>query len=288
VIGDADTVLGILGGKSQVRVIAGAYRGLDGLRALVDFDGGRVPAHFATGWRPGLNDPVWVTVVDGVAFLLGPTAPPASDGTVVSVASGIATISTDIGTVEATYNSGVTLTAGQEVKLLAHGGYHVVGVKSTSPTAPTVPDGPGGGGGRKTVTFTAIDSGSYQAYWWNNDVWSSASNKGLWFYGNKIRDTIPDSAVIVRAQIYLPPPIRLTGARPFGVHGYATKPPGAPTISSTSTLPGTSGWVDIPTNLIDHLKANTGGLGFDIGGWNIWPGVQRDGQSGAIRVTYDT
>lgn len=285
---DAAKLLELIDGKSSVRVIAGNYRGLDGLRALVDFDGGRVPAHFATSWRPALNDAVWVMVVDSVAWLVGPTAPLASDGSVVSVASGLATISTDVGTVVATYNSGVTLTAGQQVKLLAHNGYHVIGVKSTSPTAPEVPGGPGTGGGRVTQTFTAIDSGSFQVSWWNADVWSSANNRGCWFYGSKICDTIPDTAVIVAAEIYLPPPIKLLGARPFGRHPYATKPGGAPSITATSTLPGTSGWVPIPTSLIDHLKVNVGGFGFDLGGYNIWPGTQRDGQSGAVRVTYDT
>lgn len=285
---ETDALLELFDGKSNTRIIAGNFHGLDGLRALVDFDGGRVPAHFATAWRPGINDPVWVTVVDGVAWLLGPTAPQASDGSVVSVAAGLATINTDVGQITATYNSGVTLTAGQQVKLLAHGGYHVVGVKSTSPPPPEVPGGPGSGGGRVTQTFTAIDSASFQVSWWNNDVWSSANNRGCWFYGTKICDTIPDSATIVGAEIYLPPPTRLLGARPFGRHPYATRPGGAPSITATSTLPGTSGWVAIPTSLLDHLKSNVGGLGFDIGGYNIWPGVQRVGQSGAVRVTYDT
>lgn len=287
---DTAKLLELIDAKSSVRVIAGNYRGLDGLRALVDFDGGRVPAHFATSWRPGLNDAVWVMVVDGVAWVLGPTAPLASDGTVLSVAAGLATINTDIGQIVATYNQGTTLTAGQQVKLLPHGGYHVIGVKSTSPPPPEVPVGPGTGGGRVTQTFTAIDSGSYQSgYGWRiNDVWSSANNYGAWFYGTKIRDTIPDNAAIVSAEIYLPPPSRLTGARPFGRHPYASKPGGAPAISAAVTLPGTSGWVAIPTSLIDHVKVNGGGFGFDLGGYNIWPGTQRDGQSGAVRVTYET
>lgn len=283
-------ILELFKNKSKVQLIPADYRGLDGLRAVVDFDGGRVPAHPMTAYRPEINDPVWVAVVDGVAYMVGPTVPKPAEGTIVSTGSGIATITTDIGEVTGTYESGASFSPGDAVKLYWSNGCHIIAKMSTSVAAAPVPVAPAAGGGRVTNTFTAIDSGSYQSgYGWRiNDVWSSASNYGAWFYGNKIRDTIPDSALIVSAEVFLPSPDRLTGARPFGRHPHPSKPGGAPTVTATSTLPGTSGWVSIPTSLIDHLKVNDGGLGFDLGGWNIWAGTQRDGQSGAVRVTYDT
>ncbi|MAP64051.1 MAG: hypothetical protein CMH34_09985 [Microbacterium sp.] len=290
---DADVTLALFDGKSKVQLLAGQYRGLDGLRAVVDFDGGRVPAHSTTSYRPEINETVWVAVIDGVAYMLGPTVPKPADGEIVSTSSGIATVSTDVGEVQATYNSGASFSASDQVKLMWGNGCHIVGLKSTSPSAQEVPTAPGGSGERVTKTFAAIDSGSYQpGYGWRiNDVWSSANNYGAWFYGTKIRDTVPSSADIIKAEIYLPPPERLTGTRPFGRHPYASKPAGAPTISATSTLSGTSGWTEIPTSLIDHLKSNVGGLGFDLGGWNIWPGTQdpqHGGNSGRLRVTYET
>ena len=44
----------------------------------------------------------------------------------------------------------------------------------------------------------------------------------------------------------------------------------------------------IPTSFIDYLKANTGGVGMDGGGYSIWAGVQADGLSGALDITYTT
>lgn len=286
---EPEVILELFKNKSKVQLLPGNYRGLDGLRVVVDFDGGRVPAHPTTAYRPEVNEPVWVAVVDGVAFMLGPTVPKPADGTYVSDSGGVATVATDIGDVEATYLSGASFTPGDELKLFWSDGCHILGKKSTSVAAGQVPPPGGSEASRFVKTFTAIDSGSYQSgYGWRiNDVWSSASNIGAWFYGTKIRDTIPDNAVIVSAEIYLPL-LKDLGAAPFGRHDQASKPGGAVTITATSTLPGKSGWVSIPTSLIDELKVNTGGLGFGLGGYNIWAGTQKDGQSGAVRVTYDT
>lgn len=290
-VNETDIIQKLIAGKAQVKVIPGNYRGLDGVQALVDFSGGRVPVSMATAFRPEINEAVWVLVVDGTPFLLGPTVPKPYDGTIVSTAAGIAVVSTDIGLVNATYEFGATLSASQQVKLIWGNGCHVVSVISTSPVPPDVPappQPPESAPSQYTKLITANSSSSYQSgYGWHtSDVWSSAHNQGLWFYGSKINDTIPDTATINSAQIYLPYPLQLLGSRPFGRHAYGSRPGGAPTLSATSTLGGTSGWVSIPTSLVDWLKANTGGVGFDIGGYNIWPGTQSDGQSGALRITY--
>lgn len=233
-------------------------------------------------------------VVNGVAWMTGPTMPHPSDGVFISQSGGIATVLTDIGNVKATFNVGDTFTAGVDiVKLYWSAGCHIIGKKSANPPGPEIPPAPGSGGGggstRLTRTFTAIDSGSYQpgSGWRTNDVWCSLNNTGGWFYGNKIKDTIPDSASIIRAEIYLPQTKNL-GVAPFGRHGSATKPSGALSFASTAELPARRGWVRIPNALIEHLKANTGGLGFAGGGYSIWAGIQKDGQSGAVRVTYET
>lgn len=287
---EADAILRIVGEKASVRLISGAYRGLDDtFRAVVDFDGGRVPAYLL-GYRPEVNEPVWVMVVDGVAYVCGPGVPRPSEGTVVSVdaVAHTAVVSSDVGEVTVGYPAALLLAPGDLVRLVWHGGGWVLDI-ITAAVAPDVPTGPSAGG-RNTVEFTAIDSGSYQPGfgWRTNDVWSSASNKGAWFYGSQIRDTIPDSASIVSAEIFLPNPSKLTGARPFGRHTYDTKPGGEPTITDTSTLGGTSGWVSIPTSHIDYLKSNAGGVGFALGGWWIWAGTQGNGSSGRLRVTYET
>lgn len=290
-VNNADAILKLLGGKSAVRIIPGNYRGIDDGRALVDFNGGRVPAN-TMGVMPAVNDPVWVAIVDGVPFMVGPTEPRMSEGSVVSASAGVATVSTDAGQVTARYNSSVlTLSPSDVVFLLWGATPWIPGVLSAAST-PEVPSAPGGTGARVTKTFTALSSRSYDSNyssWWTNDVWSSANNKGLWFYGSKIRDTIPDSASIVKAEIYLPLKADpFNGSPPLGRHGYASQPAGAPTISSAAVVSGKSGWVTIPASLIDHLKSNTGGLGFNTSSQTIWYGTNADGQSGAVRVTYDT
>lgn len=283
-----ELILRSLAGKSVVRFLPAVFRGLDSdRRALVDFEGGRVPA-YALLPLPGLNENVWVALVDGVGYMFGPTVPKPDEGVVATASGGSATVATDVGTVPARYAG--TVSSGDTVRLLWSGsGVWILGVTSAF-VPPSVPDAPGGGTGRRTVEFTAQDSGSFQSgYGWRtNEVWSSSSNMGGWFYGNQIMDTIPDSASIVSADIYLPTPTRLLGAMPFGRHSSPSKPGGALSFSGLTTLPATSGWVRIPNSLIDNLKANPGGLGFDYGGYNIWPGTQRDGQSGKVRVTFDS
>lgn len=286
---ESKIILDKLADKAEIRFLQGAYRGLDEFgRAIVDFSGGRVPAHILQG-PPAVNDTVWVQVANGVAYMHGPTVPKPTMGTVESAISGVAQLTTRIGPVSAAYDDGLLLLdPGDVVRVLwdEHGAW-VLGV-AVEATAPDVPVAPGGSGGRKTAEFVPVDSGSWQAGfgWRTLDVWSSANNKGAWFYGTQIADTIPDSAVIVgEPEIFLPNPTKQTGARPFGRHAYASKPSGEPTITATSTLPGTSGWVKFPTSLIEHLRSNVGGLGFDLGGWWIWPA---GGQAGTVRVTYET
>jgi hypothetical protein len=288
---ETEVILRRLGGKSSVRFLPATYRGLDAdNRALVDCDGGRVPAYVLPGMAPMLNEPVWVEIVDGVAYMHGPTTLRSDEGTIVTAADGVAELTTATGDVTASYENGIPLTPGDVVRLSwGPSGAWIMGV-AVEAVPPVVPPSTGGGGGRRTVEFTALDSGSFQpGYGWRtNEVWSSLSNRGAWFYGSQLRDTIPDSASIVSAQIYLPAPAKIVGGRPFGRHSFDSKPAGAITATDTSTLPGTSGWVDIPTSLIDHLKSNPGGLGFNNGGDNRWPGTQRDGQSGRVRVTFDS
>lgn len=285
---ETERLLKLIGEAAKVEIVAGNYRGLDGLRVLVDFNEGRVPAHTWTDYRPELNEPVWVAVINGVAYMVGPTVPKPPQGTVVSTGGGFAVVTTDIGDVTAIHPAGATYNPGDIVRLIWSGGPFIVSVLSVAPVTPEVPPPPGGGGGRQTVTFTAIDSGSYQNWWRTNDVWSSENNIGAWFYGTKMTDTIPNTATVVAAEIYLPL-LKVLGAAPFGRHDASFKPASGPvSIIDTVTLSARSGWVPIPVAYLEWMKVNPGGFGFGLGGYNIWAGTQRDGQSGAIRVTYES
>lgn len=236
------------------------------------------------------GDPVRLERRNGELIMIGPSRPRATVGV-------IQTTGTEC-VVEYPPSSGVTALlprdaaytpAVNDIVALVwteRGGF-ISGKFSNTPAAPAPPLPPPVPTGDFDVTFTALDSGAYQGgYGWRtNEVWSSASNLGAWFYGSKIRDTIPDGAVIKSATIFLPLRQQL-GAAPFGRHGSEAKPGGPVTFAGLSTLGSNSGWVAIPTSLIDHLKANPGGLGYDYGGYNIWRGTQQDGLSGALNVTY--
>lgn len=286
---EADEIIKRLGGKSSVKWVRGAYRGLgDGLRALVDFDGGLVPAHIVTGYRPAVNEPVWVCITDDVAYLVGPTRPRPADGKVVSSAGGLVVVNTDVGQVSATYPFGATMSAGQEVKLFWGGELpHVIGVKSTSPVAP---DNPGGGSGTSefTTTFTAVDAGSYNSSWWTSQVWSSDNNLGAWFYGSKIPDTIPAGAVIIGIDIYLAVVSLFGSPMNIGVHPHRTRPGGAPSIGSTVALAPAAGWFGLPTSIGNALRSGGGSFGVGVahGGFHKFAALSADPQSGALRIRY--
>ena len=286
---DAATVLALLAGKSKVKVVSGFYRGLDGLRVLVEFDGGLVPCSTVTAYRPALNEPVWVASVDDQLFLLGPTRPLPADATVVSTASGIAELTTDIGGVSATYESGATLSAGQRVKLMWGGDMpHVISVKSFDPDAVVPPGASGSGVKEYTKTFTATQAGSYGSSWWQSQVWSSDNNLGAWFYGSKIPDTIPSGATIQWIEIYLSPQQIFGSPANFGLHNHTSKPGGAPTIGSLTATAPHAGWLRLPTSFGNALRrgGSAKGIGIEHGGFHIFRSLSEDAQSGALRIRY--
>ena len=101
--------------------------------------------------------------------------------------------------------------------------------------------------------------------------------------------SIPDTATINSAEIYLPL-FYDTGARPIAqLHTSPAKPGGNVTVTgATFTLNSFSGWCPIPTSYLDYLKANDGGIALVGGGWKKYRGRDADGLSGALRVTYTT
>jgi hypothetical protein len=283
-------LLKLIGDKSRVQMVRGYYRGLDdGLRVLVDFDQGRVPAHPMTSYRPAINEPVWVMVVDNVAYLVGPTRPLPPEGVVVSVDGGLVAVSTDIGNFEATFPSGEVLTGGQLVKLFWSGEKpHVLSVMSTAVDEAT----PGGGGltvlSDRTETFTAVSSGSFGSSWWTSQVWSHPDHVGAWFFGSKIADTIPASASILSVEVFISAVAISGAAANFATHTSTSQPAGTPTFSATTAVAPAAGWVTLPVAFGNRLRAGGGGFGVGVvhGGSHKFHGVNVDPMSGALRIGY--
>jgi hypothetical protein len=292
--GQATQILKLIGEKSKVQVLSGFYRGLDGLRVTVDVGGGRIPADVVTQFRPEVNEPVTVMIVDGSAFMVGPTIPKPGQGTVLTApAGGYVSVSTDIGNILATYPAGASLTSGQQVKLFWSDGPHVISVMSTTPVVQPPEEGGGTGGGERAEVFTAVDAGSYRGSsgWWQSQVWASDGNLGSWFYSTKLPDTIPSNAQMLSIEIYLPIAAKYYDTPPnFAVHRLAAKVGEPDLYGMTPIGTGGDGWYALPIGFANELKKGGGALGVGVrhGGYTKFHALSADGMSGALRIRWRT
>jgi hypothetical protein len=289
-IDDNGLLLALLNGKSKVTALPGTFVSASSTGFVVDVGGGRIPATPATSYLPEVNEPVSVWFIDGVPFVMGPTVAKPGQGTVVSVAAGLVTLSTAFGNVVVPYASTLSPTAGQVMKLQWQGGGFAAAVMSTSPVGGVAPPAPSGGATTHVDLFTSLDAGSYgSGRWWTPQVYASDSNLGAWFYGSKIGDTIPASAAIQLVEVYVPSGTQIGGAAPnFALHAYASNPGSSPSFTSATAEAITPGaWVALPTSFGNALKAGGGSLGIGVnhGGYNIFPSRAQDGQTGALRIT---
>lgn len=243
---------------------------------------------YATDYTPAVGEKVRVWFIDEIAYVVGPQNPNPAIGTVVSVASSLATISTSTGTISGVpYAAGLSLAAGQVVQLLWAGGPFIVAIQSTSAPVTPPPSGGGGAAQQQTLRFTAIDSGSFQSRWWTSQVYASDTNTGAWFYGSKVSDTIPSSASIQRVRIYQSISSTNRVAVNYQAHQNYSKPAGAVTFVGSSFAAGPVGdWVDLPTSFGTALLSGGGaaGVGVNHGGFTIFNDLS-DGLSGALEIT---
>lgn len=263
-----------------------------GAVAVVDQGGARLQVKSASPVACLPGDPVRLERRGADLVLVGPSAPRSVIGLVVT-AGDPATVEFPAGsgqTATLPVAVGVTVSVGDLV-LINWESFGLVVCQVAAPSSPTPPDAPPAASGQRlTQTFTAVDCGSYQGgNWWTREVWASTNNTGAWFYGAKIQDTIPDSAVIVSASMWLPARQNLYGAPQLGVHGSAGKPAGNVSWGALTSFAGDSGQVSIPTSWIDSMKVSGGGVVVKAGAsYNIYRSLDADGNSGAITVTYQT
>ena len=284
-----------LASSDSIQFFLGTYAGNKNGMALVDIDGQRQTLPAAGKVWPTLGDQVRLLRVNKVMAMLGPTKP-------AGVRVGrVAATGTPRCTVEFPPGSGVTQLMGfpkgatpvvNDVVLIdwESGGTVMEIVTAAAgfvaPTDPTPP--PGVQQGRQI--FATLDSGQYAKSGGgvqSNDVYASASTRSLWVYGTKIADTIPDGAVIRSVAINVAP-LRDDGNSPrFGTHPHATMPGTAPVVSNLTSIAKPSGWVALPTSFGDLLKTGAAfGVGVDGAGYAIFRGTQKDGQSGALDISW--
>jgi hypothetical protein len=284
--------------------IVGVYAGpASGDMAYVDVDDNRVPASVVSAYYPIPGEEVRMMKIGSTLLILGPLRPRSRTGRVSAVGTTDAIIEYPPG-------SGVTKTMGipkgysptvNDAVLIdwdSGGTVDQVVTKTPDYTAPEAPKPPTGTApiAPKKVTklFRAhSDSGTYQnGQWWQSQIWASASTSGAWFYGNTIKDTIPDNARIISVRLHLLP-VSLSGNPPIlRAHTHASRPGGGVNFSSeTQTLSADrDGVVTINNGFGDFLKSNTGGVGFDHGGYNKYKALSGPGKhpdSGALEITWE-
>jgi len=284
-----------VGQKSTVTPRIGKYVGADGLNALVDLGGARVPVQFATPWVPQINEPVWVDSVDGRLRLIGPTQPKPGIGVVETInpAGTTAVVQTDFGK--------YTLTVAPTDPRPSSG--DTVGIQwSTQPWCtllvdlpdPEAPMSASAPAERpiKSAEFRAIAAGSTDRgapRWWTGRPMSRDSTYGAWFYGQQIKDTIPAGAEFVSLEFYVAWATRRYGGSRFTLHSDATRG-GLPAMSGYTVWDPDAGWQTPPdpAGWFAALKAGGDrfGVGLNQGGWEEFKSLAQDGLSGALRIKW--
>lgn len=141
--------------------------------------------------------------------------------------------------------------------------------------------------GYRPTPFTASASGTYQSGTWTpGTVMSSDSGRGVFLYGSAIADTIPDDATITYTRLYLAPDQIFGDPAQLRLHSM-TSMSGAPSWAGDAwPLAPVAGWQQIPNTFAGWLKSNSGGLGFEGGGFHIFKSVTTDPMCGALDIAY--
>lgn len=257
---------------------------------IVDMGNSRFSAEFGTGFIPNIGETIQVLTI-GSRHLILPARPLPGVGTVMTVAGGLVTVQTVIGTYTMPYVSPTAPSSGQLVGLSWSETPYVVGPLSIQPAGPApVPD-PGEGVVRSAV-FQVIDTGSTDrgsVRWWTTQPRAGNSTYGAWFYGTQIRDTIPAGASMVSLEFFVSwyqrrgdaPRFALhDSAGKFGIPGFGGYTPWAPG-DGWQTPPMAPGW-------FDALKAGGGffGVGLNQGGDNIFSSRAQNTMTGALRISW--
>ncbi len=265
----------------------------DGIRALVNIGSTSVKLPFVGLYLPPTGHPVQLELRGGEWVVTGPAVPLPGEGVITATGTPRAEVTAWGVIYSLRFKSSYTPVLSDLVALTWSADEGIIEGKlsaSSSLIAPGTNPGSGASGTFHPKPFLATGSGSYRASngWWTADVYASATNDGAFWYGTKIKDTIPDSATIVSARIYLPiRAINVNAPGQMRLHTNLSKPAGAPSFSGSAVdRPAVSGWHSVPLSWIDHLKANNGGVGFDGGGYWIIKAISSDRQSGALDISY--
>lgn len=313
--------------KGSTMSFKGTFRRMVGAKAMCDALGGTLEASFVGNVQPSPGDSVQLEMRNGSYFMLGPSQPKPTRGTVMRVSAPgepdptLTPVGEEIPEPEfdefgnpipvalppdtarcvvrsgeqefyLPYMQSYTPTVGNVVAIqwTFEGGL-VTGTVSTVPKVEPVnhvPPRPAPAtGGFHPSPFRAALAGTYQSGSWTSaNVTSSDSNRGVFLYGSTVADTIPDDAVINYVRLWLSP------QQIFGDPAQLrlvsnTSLSGAPAWAGVAwPLAPVPGWQQIPNSFAEWLVTNTGGIGFDGGGFHIFDALSTDPMSGALDIAW--
>ncbi len=226
--------------------------------------GGSVLSMPWAGDAPWIGETVRVIWVGGQPIAIA--AHGSAMGTVQSVTSNIATVTGDDGrTYLYPVATGLTVSAGHRVRL-DHGGRLVSVRYAAEPpgSAFEVPPAPPSSGG--SATFVPTASGSYRdGVFRSGQVEVNEFRVGVYWYGEQIAGTIPDSAAVTRMEIRLTEEYdqQVGPASRLGTHTQAS-PSGEPSIIGSIDVDGSGAYSILP--FATALKTGAAlGVGFQLG-----------------------
>lgn len=234
---------------------------------------------------PSIGWEAWILYVGPQPFCVGPVWRSPWGVVAEAPASGRVAVTGDDGRAypNLPYSSPLELTVGDRVVMdwdsqtvIMEPAAETVDGDTSGPQQP--PQGP------QTRTFFPTGSGSYGSRWFTDQVYSSDSNLGLFFYAG-IASTIPDDATILSVVIHLEASQVSGGDPTFGLHTLADKS-SAPTVTSAIAVAPGSGDRELPPAFGDALKTGAAlGVGTNHGGYHIYLPANV-ANCGALTITY--
>lgn len=284
---DAERVQAQLAGVTRTRSETAIFVKMDGRFALVNIGSSSVLVPCVGFYPPVAGMPVRVDWVNGSPSLTGPIRPLNPLGKITATGTPRATVTVDGVAYSLFYRAGYTPAVGDDVEV--NWATAVIQGKITGVTTPeVVPEAPADPQPQPfELVVQAEASGRFNSggRWGNSDPWASNTTRGIWTYGDRIKDAIAGAATINYVDVYLPLVSEL-GNVAIGIHEYGSLPTFFPTLADGLVLPPgqRGGWLRMP-NWAGFLALGQRGVGVYApgGGQTIWNGVATDSMSGALR-----
>jgi hypothetical protein len=287
--------------RPRTAALTGAYRRMNGALAVVELMGVEVAIPAVGVVQPIPNSIVHVELRESGYVMLGPVKPPPTRGRVTATGTPFVTVLAAGTSYQLPHMSDYTPAIDDDVAIeWSEAGGLVKGRVSTTPVPEAAPAPRTPPTSFHPSPFLAthagyhvLSSGVYNGSWfpnYGNSPSAGAQASAAW-YGAAVADSIPDDAVIESARLYLSVRSSQYGGPKLQVIE-GSGPRSRQQVGGDFALPARSGWVPIPTAVIDLLKAAPRGLS-TVGatspsGSDIYNKLSADHMSFALDISWRT